>query len=179
MAPFALRLRPAAVPGVKPLREQGSFDDLELQEILRKPMTALPLGPEEDFTDDEELLEASQIHASALNPSQNHLVALSHDDDDDDDELGTATTAAAAPLVPLSPEEEHEAMLAKVQKQVAFYYGDRNFPTDKVSRRAPPPLPCWAAVCLSIGCVGAATVPAQAHQGPPGPLGAPHHVEHL
>jgi hypothetical protein len=30
-----------------PLKEQGSFDDLELSEILNKPMSALPLGPED------------------------------------------------------------------------------------------------------------------------------------
>ena len=32
---------------LNPSREEGSFDDLELEEILKQPMSALPLGPNE------------------------------------------------------------------------------------------------------------------------------------
>eukprot|EP00045_Choanoeca_perplexa_P015695 m.200875 g.200875 ORF g.200875 m.200875 type:complete len:521 (-) comp17056_c0_seq12:1448-3010(-) len=91
--------RPSAIEhdAPVPLKEQGSFDDLELTEILNKPMSALPLGPEDGV---------------------NHYSSdESHDHEHNESELS------------------REDMIARVQKQVNFYYGDRNYPTDKFLRK--------------------------------------------
>eukprot|EP00730_Choanoeca_flexa_P015829 TRINITY_DN7355_c0_g2_i1.p1 TRINITY_DN7355_c0_g2~~TRINITY_DN7355_c0_g2_i1.p1 ORF type:complete len:542 (+),score=125.78 TRINITY_DN7355_c0_g2_i1:1189-2814(+) len=101
MSLSSLNVRPSLnndQPEKVPFKGQSSFDDLELEEILNKPMSALPLGPE----------DVSGHYSS--------------------DEVQEAEAAAA-------PELTRDEMIARVQKQVNFYYGDRNYPTDKFLRK--------------------------------------------
>ncbi|EDQ84664.1 uncharacterized protein MONBRDRAFT_39206 [Monosiga brevicollis MX1] len=57
------------------------------------------------------------------------------DADDDAFEHDEQNINLITPQVPISPEEERAQMLARIQKQVNFYYGDRNYPTDKFLRK--------------------------------------------